>query len=231
MKITIKRKSNYIVDVPLGNITLLEALNYIKTKKDPSLTFSSGCRSSVCGSCSLMVNDKPQLACEYKVKDGDFISPLTNLEVIKDLVVDHQKAQNRNKQAKAWIDQSGVLLISSDEVKLSEIQSNCILCSLCYAVCPVYAVNDDFLGPFALTRILKYTLDKRDNKTKDKIDHIQNNGVWDCTLCDACTFACPVGISSKQDIEILRMQSVKQGYVDPSFANFGGGLDFGAPQF
>jgi fumarate reductase iron-sulfur subunit len=231
MKITIKRKSNYIVDVPLENITLLEALNYIKTKKDPSLTFSSGCRSSVCGSCSLMVNDKPQLACEYKVKDGDFISPLTNLEVIKDLVVDHQKAQNRNKQAKAWINQSGILLISSDEVKLSETQSNCILCSLCYAVCPVYAVNDDFLGPFALTRILKYTLDKRDNNTKDKIDHIQNNGVWDCTLCDACTFACPVGISSKQDIEILRMQSAKQGYVDPNFANFGGGLDFGAPQF
>ncbi|MDD2567221.1 MAG: 2Fe-2S iron-sulfur cluster-binding protein, partial [Thiovulaceae bacterium] len=61
MKITIKRytsepqiKEAFLeYEVALENPTLLEALTYIKTKLDASLSFASGCRSSVCGSCSM----------------------------------------------------------------------------------------------------------------------------------------------------------------------------------
>ena len=45
-------------EVPMENVTLLEALTYIKTKIDPTLTFSSGCKSEVCGSCSVRVMEK-----------------------------------------------------------------------------------------------------------------------------------------------------------------------------
>jgi len=66
--------------------------------------------------------------------------------------------------------------------KIIDIQSNCILCHSCFSSCPVYEVNPDFLGPFALTRAFRYINDKKESDVKEHIDSIQTNGVWDCTL-------------------------------------------------
>jgi fumarate reductase iron-sulfur subunit len=167
------------------------------------------------------------LACAYKVEDGDLVEPLANLPVVRDLVVDMQIAYKFNTKAKAYQSSitDGLLLLNSDE-KLNELQSNCILCASCYSACPVYSVNNEFLGPFALTRVWRYVSDKRELEKKEKIDNIQKNGIWDCTLCNACTLVCPQGISSKADIEKLRARSVMFGYSDPSFASFGGGFGF-----
>ena len=236
MKIKIKRESG-IVDysLDLEDITLLEALNSIKTTQDSTLTYSSGCRSSVCGSCSMRVNGKEVLACAYKIKDGDLVEPLKNLPVIRDLVVDMDKAYSFNKKAKAWQSSlsKDILLIPEDE-KINELQSDCILCASCYSACPVYAVNGEFLGPFTLTRMWRYVSDKREPNKKEKIDDIQTNGVWDCTLCNECTLACPQGISSKADIEKLRFKSSEYGYMDPSFSSgfgFDGTSFDGSPSF
>jgi len=77
-----------------------------------------------------------------------------------------------------------------------------------------------------------YVSDKRVDDSTCKVDDIQINGVWDCTLCNECTLVCPQNISSKQDIEKLRAKSAMQGYTDPSFASFGGGFGFdGSPSF
>ena len=181
----------------------------------------------------MRVNGKEVLACGYKVQDGDLIEPLKNVPVIRDLVVDMDKAYNFNFKAKAWINpQSVTSPVSQEKEKINEVQSDCILCGSCYSACPVYAVNEEFLGPFSLTRVWKYVSDIRENDSKEKIDTIQNNGVWDCTLCNECTLVCPQGISSKADIEKLRSKSVMAGYSDPSFSNFGGGFGFdGSPSF
>ncbi|MDD2906196.1 MAG: 2Fe-2S iron-sulfur cluster-binding protein [Sulfurimonas sp.] len=215
-------------EVALENATLLEVLQEIKTKQDASLSFSSGCRSSVCGSCSMRVNDKEVLACSYKVQEGDVIEPLRNVPVLRDLIVDMNAAYDTNARAKAWLSsQSQGILLSPEDEKINEIQSDCILCGSCYSACPVYSVNEEFLGPFALTRVWRYVSDKRESDNVSKLDVIQTNGVWDCTLCNACTLVCPQDISSKADIEKLRSKSVMAGYEDPSFANsFGGGFGF-----
>lgn len=235
MKITVKRDEEFVeYEVDTKEATLLQLLKEIKTTQDNTLTFSSGCRSSVCGSCSMRVNDREVLACSYKVQDGDRVEPLRNVPVIRDLVVDMEKSYAFNAKAKAWQKtiSEGVEVTQEDE-KVNEIQSDCILCGSCYSACPVYAVNEEFLGPFALTRVWRYASDIREEDEKSKIDTIQTNGVWDCTLCNECTIVCPQGISSKTDIEKLRSKSAMAGYSDPSFANsFGGGFGFdGSPSF
>ncbi len=228
MKIKIKRESKFQqYEVDLENATLLEVLNHIKTTQDASLTFASGCRSSVCGSCAMRVNGREVLACSYKLQDGDEITPLKNLPIIKDLVVNMDKAYSFNKLSKAWLNPTEEkVAISQNDEKLNEIQSDCILCGSCYSACPVYTLNPDFKGPFSLTRVFKYISDKRETDEKEKIDAIQTNGIWDCTLCNECTMVCPQDISSKADIEKLRMKSSIYGYIDPNFASFGGGLSF-----
>jgi len=228
MKIKIQREELVEYDVAsLKGSTLLEVLNFIKTKVDPTLTYSSGCRSSVCGSCAMRVNEKEVLACTYKVQEGDVIEPLKNVPVIRDLVVNMDKALEFNVKSKAWINKSEITPdVPQEAEKLNEVQSDCILCGSCYSACPVYAVNPEFKGPFSLTRVYKYVSDVRDADVKEKIDSIQNTGIWDCTLCNECTMVCPQDISSKADIEKLRMKSTQYGYMDPNFGNFGGGLSF-----
>ncbi len=230
MRIKIQRESLVEYVVPeLEGATLLEVLNHIKTKIDPSFTYSSGCRSSVCGSCSVRVNEREVLACAHKVNDGDVVTPLKNLEIIRDLVVNMDKALSFNVASRAWLKPlSDTPNLSQEDEKINEIQSDCILCGSCYSACPVYAVNEEFKGPFSLTRVWKYVSDKREGDAKDKIDVIQTDGVWDCTLCNECTLVCPQEISSKADIEKLRMKSAGYGYSDPNFANmnFDGGLSF-----
>jgi len=229
MKVSIKRGFDFIdYDVNMQNVTLLELLNEIKAHQDASLAYSSGCRSSVCGSCSVRVNEKEVLACSYKVQDGDKIEPLKNMEVVRDLVVNMDKSLETNARAKVWLNQfDNAAVLNHENEKINALQSDCILCGSCYSACPVYGVNGKFLGPFALTRVWKYVSDKREASAEEKIDTIQTNGVWDCTLCNECTLVCPQNISSKADIEKLRIKSTMAGYIDPSLTNFGSGFDNG----
>jgi len=218
-------------EVEANGQTLLALLEEIKITQDSSLTFASDCRSSVCGSCAMRVNGVEVLACAYKPKDGDVIEPLRNLPIIRDLVVDMDRALTFNTKALAFSsDNTQNIKVSQDDEKLNEIQSDCILCGACYSACPVYAVNENFIGPFALTRSWRYVTDVREQGTVDKINAIQKDGIWDCTLCNECVPVCPQGIAPKQDIVMLRSKSCVMGHMDPNM--FGsGGLDFGAPSF
>jgi fumarate reductase iron-sulfur subunit len=227
MQINIQReKSIESFEVSQG-LTLLAALYEIKESKDASLTFTAGCRASVCGTCAVRVNGKEELACAYKVQDGDVVEPLQYHPVLRDLKVDKNKAKETLLKTTAWLQSFTEASLTHKDEKRTERQTDCILCDSCYSACPVYAVNPDFLGPFALTRAYRYSTDKREGNAKAIIDNIQTNGVWDCTLCGECTAVCPKGIDPKMDITMLRGDSVTHGYSDPSFAT----QSFGTPDF
>lgn len=217
-KVQIKRKEGFVEYKISSNETLLQALQEIE-KSDPSLEYDSGCRSGVCGSCAVRVDGKEVLACQCKLGENQTIEPLRYVEVIRDL---------RVKRAFETLD--GVRLSQRSEAKVCEtdvakiaLQSDCILCGCCYSACPVLEVNAKFLGPFALTKVLRYADDKKDKDANGLIAKVQSNGVWDCTLCGECALVCPQGINSKIDIMELRNKSAQSGYSDPNFQamNFG----------
>ena len=222
-----KMGTHQLYTLPAGEIPLLNALTYIKETQDATLTFSAGCRASVCGTCAVRVNGREELSCSYKIKPEDIIEPLQYHPVLRDLKVDKHKAKETLSKSTAWIHSGQAASLSHSDKKLSETQTDCILCDSCYSACPVFAVNPDFLGPFALTRAYRYSTDKREGSVKNIIDNIQSNGVWDCTLCGECTMVCPKGIDPKMDITMLRSTSVQEGYQDPSFAT----QSFGTPYF
>jgi len=227
MQIHIKRDRNIESFKVSQALTLLAALYEIKETQDASLTFSAGCRASVCGTCAVRVNGKEQLSCAYKIQEDDTIEPLQYHPVLRDLKVDKNKAKETLYNASTWIQSFTETSLTPKDEKLTERQTDCILCDSCYSACPVYAVNPDFLGPFALTRAYRYSIDKRESNPKAIIDNIQTNGVWDCTLCGECTAVCPKGIDPKMDITMLRGDSVNYGYTDPSFTT----QSFGTPDF
>ena len=218
-------ETQYTIEDKVDN--LLSTMFSIKKMQNSSLTFRSGCRSGACGSCAVVVNGVERLACETTIKDGDIVEPLKNSKVIKDLVVDLSNQAELLQKSKAFLEQKSDEVVTINDEKKIDVQSNCILCSSCYSSCPVYAVNKEFLGPFALTRVYRYVNDKKENSIKNKIDTVQTNGVWDCTLCGNCNMVCPQKIDIKNDIMQLRNKSAQFGYSDPNMASFGMGMDFG----
>jgi succinate dehydrogenase/fumarate reductase iron-sulfur protein len=94
-------------------MTVLDALFQIHDTQDDSLSFRYSCRGAVCGSCAMLINKVPRLACRTQIsglideetmklaaspaigktagwdpKAEALIEPLPNLPVLKDLVVD-----------------------------------------------------------------------------------------------------------------------------------------------
>lgn len=232
MKINIKRfnkndnensgKKEYLVK----NSNLLQALIEIKTTIDNSLSYRCGCKSGVCGSCAIRVNGVEKLACKTTINDNDLIEPILNTRVIRDLVVDVSHETFLLKNTNAFIEENKDIEISQNDINLIDVQSNCILCSSCHSSCPVYSVNKSFLGPFALSRALRYVNDKKSMNSTTIIDSIQTNGIWDCTLCSACTLVCPQNIDPKSDIMNLQNISVQNGYTNPNMQSFDANMGF-----
>ena len=50
-------------------MTLFIALNEIREQQDPSLQFDFVCRAGICGSCGMIINGRPGLACRTLTRD------------------------------------------------------------------------------------------------------------------------------------------------------------------
>ncbi len=222
----------YKVEIRKG-MTVLDALFQIQDKMDSSLSFRYSCRGAVCGSCSMLINKEPRLACrtqisEIKLYDMNLtlfpaitdiplgwnpdeemlIEPLPNLPILKDLVVDMRQFYRALKTMKLWMDSK-----DSDEVHLQspsdrrkiERYVNCILCAICYGSCPVNARQKEYLGPAALAKAWRFA---EDSRVEDSERYIQAasalNGVPLCDLVMNCVKSCPKGVAPGGAIRKMR---------------------------
>lgn len=222
MEINVCNKK-YTIEQNVNNI--LQALDFIKTKLNRSLAYRSGCKSGVCGSCAIRVNGVERLACKTNIKDGDTVEPLKNSTIIKDLVIDNEQRENILKKIDGSIKHKSAIEISTKDQQKIDKETNCILCGSCYSVCPVFEVNKEFIGPFALVKSYRYIEDKKESDIVSKIEAIQDKGVWDCTLCGGCDMVCPAHIPIKNNIMQLQNKSVMLGYNNPNIANYESGFD------
>ncbi|MFC2504311.1 MAG: 2Fe-2S iron-sulfur cluster-binding protein, partial [Cardiobacterium sp.] len=75
------------------DMSILDALALLKDDFDPSIAYRWSCRMEVCGSCGMVVNGQPRLACSTFVREfadvGEItIGALDQFPIEKDLVVD-----------------------------------------------------------------------------------------------------------------------------------------------
>ena len=86
----------------------------------------------------------------------------------------------------------GEYLQTPEELDAYKQFSMCINCMLCYAACPVYGLDPDFVGPAAIALAERYDLDSRDHGSRERLDVlIEREGVWGCTFVGECTKVCP----------------------------------------
>jgi succinate dehydrogenase / fumarate reductase iron-sulfur subunit len=222
----------YKVDTKKG-MTVLDALFQIQDVMDSSLSFRYSCRGAVCGSCSMLINKEPRLACRTQiadVKDNDMklkpfpmiaespsgwnpkteilIEPLPNMPILKDLVVDMTKFYDALESMKLWADSDDGDVPrgqTPDERKKIERYVNCILCALCYGSCPVNAEKEEYLGPAALAKAWRFHEDSRSSDSDRYAKAAtQPEGVSLCDLIMNCVKACPKGVAPGGAIRKLK---------------------------
>jgi succinate dehydrogenase/fumarate reductase iron-sulfur protein len=200
--------STYQVPIHRG-MTILDALNYIKDHFDATLSFRQSCRMGVCGSCGVKIDGKPRLACYTQVldlkADSLLIEPLSNLPIIKDLVVDIEPFFDTFKRVSLSLIKAEAELEKPDEFVQTPADLHgywdrtlCTKCAICYSSCPA-VLDRRFLGPSSLTANYRFILDSRDEGLDERLEAIADN-VWLCTSCHTCTLNCPKDVDSSASV-------------------------------
>lgn len=207
-------------------LSVLEALQYIKDHLDSTISFRWSCRMAICGSCGMMVNGTPKLGCKSFLRDyypGKVtLAPLANFPIERDLVVVMDDFIEKLEEIKAYIipeknDAGESRCLSEGPYQQTPLQlekfrqySMCINCGLCYAACPQYGLDNKFLGPAALALIARYERDNRDAGSAQRMKVVnQEEGVWGCTFVGYCSVVCPKDVDPAGAIQLLKVESSK----------------------
>jgi fumarate reductase iron-sulfur subunit len=196
---------------------VLDGLNYVKDRLDGTLSYRWSCRMGICGSCGMTVNGEPKLTCATFLADyapGPVrVEPLRNFPVIRDLVVDIGDFMRKLSRVKPWIIRSDHKPLSDGEYRQTPQEmdeyaqfSMCINCMLCYAACPIYGLDQEFIGPAAIALAQRYNLDSRDEGARERLEVLsEHEGIWGCTFVGECTEVCPKNVDPAGAIQRYKL--------------------------
>ena len=203
-------------------MTLFIALTKIREEQDADLSFDFVCRAGICGSCGMMINGRPQLACRTLTKDfpdGKIqLLPMPAFKLIKDLSVDTGNWMNdMSVRVESWIHTNEQTDISKLEKRVEPDVADetfeldrCIECGLCVASCGTKVMRPDFVGAVGLNRIARFEVDPHDNRTDEDYYELvgDDDGIFGCMTLLACEDHCPKNLPLQSKIAYMRRKLV-----------------------
>jgi fumarate reductase iron-sulfur subunit len=204
---------------------VLDAINYVKDELDRTLSYRWSCHMAVCGSCGMVINGAPVLACHTFLRDYPDkirVEPLRNFPIERDLIVDMDDFIGKLTSVKPWLvaqDErsvdDGEYLQTPAQLAVFKQYTACINCLLCYSACPQYALNESFVGPAALALAHRYNLDNRDAGRRVREDVVASNpGIWECSFVGACSEVCPKQVDPAAAIQQAKIASTGDYFLD-----------------
>jgi succinate dehydrogenase / fumarate reductase, iron-sulfur subunit len=214
------RRDTYFVDTDDCGPMVLDALIWIKSNIDPTLTFRRSCREGICGSCSMNIDGANTLACTRgfdDVKGAVRIYPLPHMPVVKDLVPDMTRFYAQHASIEPWLKTDSPTpekehrQSEEDRKKLDGLYE-CILCACCSTSCPSYWWNPErYLGPAALLQAERWIVDSRDEDTGERLDFLEDPfRLYRCHTILNCAKACPKGLNPAKSIAELKKMMVER---------------------
>lgn len=199
-------------------MTVLEALQKIKETLDPTVSMRFSCRMAICGSCAMLINGKPMLACDTQLAEVSgrviTLAPLPNFGVIKDLVPDLDSLFNKHLSMRPYMERDDKQetaepageFYQSEEDLVKYLQfAYCIKCGCCMSACPTLATDDEYFGPMPLAQAYRYNADTRDNGYEKRKNTIgSSDGVFKCHYAGECSNVCPKGVDPGKAIQFIK---------------------------
>lgn len=199
------------------DMTVLDVLKHLNETLQVSLSYRSSCGMGICGSCGAVVNGKPVLMCSTfcrDLPDEITIEPLRNFPVVKDLVVDTDNAMDKLREAlpyTSFVTRKNAKITRQTPKQLEKLKqtSQCIKCMLCYSACPVYGLDNEFIGPAASATAYRYNKDVHDTIQNDRMNSLTSkDGVWKCSFIGECSVVCPKNVDPALAIQKLKIMGV-----------------------
>ena len=206
-------------------MTLFIALNEIREKLDPSLQFDFVCRAGICGSCAMVINGRPTLACRTLTRDVGpeiILAPLPVFELIGDLSVNTGRwMRAMSERLEAWVHmkQAEVDVTRIEERMDPELAEKiyeldrCIECGCCVSACGTARMREDFIGAVGINKIARFRLDPRD--ARDDADYYDvigdDDGVFGCMSLLGCHDVCPKELPLQTQLAFVRRKMVAAG--------------------
>ncbi len=195
---------------------VLDALNWIADDAAPDLAFRWFCGSKMCGTCAVRMNGREVLACWESVEPSMVIEPLRNVPVIRDLVVDRTRYEEKVASLEPWIERREPYgefpePLTHKQMKDASKALDCISCMCCYSACPVVGLGNltDFAGPAPLVQLGQTALDPRNDPEKVRRS-LELTGIFNCVSCYKCEEVCPAHIPIvSRVIEPLKAKAAK----------------------
>jgi fumarate reductase iron-sulfur subunit len=211
-------------------MTLFIVLNRIQEEQDPTLQFDFCCRAGMCGSCAILINGRPDLACHTKTKDLPeeiTLLPLPVFNLIGDLSVDKGRwFREMNEKIESWIHTDKTFdpaaleerMANQTAVEIYELE-RCIECGCCVAACGTANMRPDFLGAVALNRIARFMVDPRDHRSDQDYFEIvgTDEGIFGCMGLLGCEDVCPKNLPLQDQLGMMRRKmgwgAIKQLFI------------------
>jgi len=204
-------------------MNLLEALIKIQDEQDGTLAFRYSCRGAVCGSCAMSVDGTVVLTCRTHVEDllgkTILIEALPYFPVIRDLIVDMSTFFENYRRLEPYLHGKSVsshseYVMREDERKEIDPYIQCILCGICFGVCPAFNRDSRFLGPAMLAKAYRFFADSRDKRDEEILKKVNDqNGVWGCNTVFQCVKVCPKEVPPTHAIVKMRREILKSRFT------------------
>ncbi len=204
---------------------VLDAINYVKDHLDTTVSYRWSCHMAVCGSCGMVINGKPGLACYSFLRnypDKIRVEPLANFPIERDLVTVNDSFMGKLASVKPYLIpkeekplEEGEYLQSRAQLKKYKQYTLCINCMCCYAACPQFGLAPDFIGPAALALAHRYNQDSRDGGRAQREEiTATKEGVWECSFVGACSDACPKHVDPASAVQQMKITSMIDWYLE-----------------
>src|SRR5262249_52183395 len=182
---------------------VLDGINYIKDYVDGTLSYRWSCHMAICGSCGMMVNGEPKLACQAFLRDYRHdvirIEPLDHFPIERDLVIVMDSFMEKVSSVKPYVIAKHKKPLSDGENFQTPLQlmafkqyTLCINCLPCKAAYPQLGLNESLVGQAPLALADPYKRDSRDHGKEQRADVVASNeGIWESTFVGACSDVFP----------------------------------------
>lgn len=190
----------------VATMTVVEALEWL-WDQGRYVGFRANCREFTCGSCAMLINGKPALACDTLLADNMDLEPLDRYPIMKDLVVDTSAVQAKWHELELWPQARTTEPVRAvPRAALDGWQrafARCIECYACLDACPEsVSDNSAFAGPMWMVQIARARAHPLDGV--DRLRQAVEQGIGRCVSCYECANVCPVGVSPIEEIHRLR---------------------------
>jgi len=205
-------------------MTLFIALTRIREELDPGLSFDFVCRAGVCGSCAMLINGRPGLACRTltgELPDRISLFPLPGFELIADLSVNTGKwMRAMSERLQTWVHLAGEVNPNQIEARMDPDLAEsiyeldrCIECGCCVAACGSAQMRADFVGAVGLNKLARFRLDPRDDRGDAEYYQLigDDSGIFGCMSLLGCQDVCPKELSLQTQIAFMRRAMARQG--------------------